>query len=415
MKRFAKKHKIKIIALFSVVVTAATVAALWMFYFRKLSRKQIRKRLNFVSSGSPPRELLATSVSDGVDLFVTKIQHFPPVRDQGDCGSCTAFAMAYTLAISFNKQHRIKSPISLSPQLLLSCRTRARVLNGHHEFWKNPCMGFYTHVHAMYLTEGVGYTPAFGANLRPGDKPDAFNAMPLYDDLPYKIGRIDPSNPGCSLVSASSGGMVYTDDEESTRPSGCASTLEQFENACSDLGPLGDRNWTGVRVGRIEKISTTGDASDSSIAVIKNAIMKFGAVACNCTVMDNFGQDTQRSPYEYDPKNGRENDGGHAITCVGWKPGYWLILNSWGREFGCSPSGSYVPLGNGFFYLKFGSMTDKVFAVTAKRVLMPLGTELPPLPEEVDDTLPFVEVSVPAAPLPNPEMRGSRGGFCTIL
>ena len=405
LKKFTKRHKIKIALAFTLVAIGVGVFLLWFLHFRKLSEKDIEKRLNTISTtGAPPP--LASSEPVGPDAFTTDLQFIPRVRDQGSCGSCTTFAMAYVLAISFNKQNRLKDAVSLSPQLLLTCRTKKRVRFWDINFWTQPCFGFVTKRHAQYLQQG--YTRNLGAHVGPSDD---YNAMPLYDDLPYKVGVIG-DNPSCVVEE---GGLGYNGTGGVNTP-GCDDALTEFENTCSNVGSLGGRDWVGFRVKDIISISSSGDKG--KIDQIKRAIIRYGCVAMNCNVYDNLTTDAQSSPYEYDPSEGTREIGGHAVTCVGWKPGYWLILNSWGREWGCSPSGSYVPLSNGYFYLKFGYMEDDVFAVTGTRVMMPGGRPNPVLISEVDETVEDNNPVPAPPPPPKPRKRTENkksGWFCTIL
>lgn len=416
IKRFGKKHKMKIIVGFSLTLLAVGGFLFWFLRYRKLNREQIKKRLNFVSSSAAPPPLMSSTQPKGSDEWRTPDQFLPTVRNQGNCGSCTTFSMAGTLAISFNYQNKMKNPVSLSPQMLLACRTKKRVeVHKNNQFWKRPCDGFYTIRHAQYLRDG--YTRDLGATA-PGNARD-YAAMPLYDDLPYLIGGIDKNLPKCRIQS---NGIGYNDSGNPT--SGCGGVLEKFENICSDDGPLGKKSWVGFRVTEIIRISQKGDAG--RIEAIKDALRKYGAVAMSIYVYDNFATEAQSSPYKYDPSRGKELDGGHAMVCVGWRCGHWLVRNSWGRGWGCSTSGSFSALGNGYCYIRFGGFKGDCFAVRAERVMMPTGDAMPPSPQEIDSSAVIPaptpvdcaedDVYVPPPPPPPPPKSGKRsGGFCVIL
>lgn len=422
--RFARDHKVAVGVATTVVALALLALGaflLWFLHFRHLGRDDIRLRLNTVrpeGAASPPRMMVAHAEAPGEDAYVTDARHVPLARNQGPCGSCTTFAMATVLAVCFNKQNRLKAPVSLSPQLLLACRTRARVSFWGNDWWRDPCMGFYTVRHAKFLRDG--YVGRLGAS---SDRPDAYAAMPLADDLPYTVPTVSlgVAAPTCALMSGK-GGMKY-DGAGRPAPPACGDALRAFGDTCSDRGPLGDRKaWTGFKVRIIEEVSNDGDRG--RVERIKDAIRRYGAVACNCVIKDNFERDAQRHPYEYDPEDGTEEDGGHAVTCVGWKPGYWLILNSWGRNWGCGPAGSYVPGGSGYFYLRFGAMVGTVFSVVGTRVRMPGAVADPVRPAEVDASI--EDVDPHPAPPPTPKKKkkptkkddgggGGGGGFCAIL
>lgn len=398
-----KRHKVKIAVAFTLVVMGVAGFMLWFFHFRKLGREDIKRRLNTVNEVDESPPPIAAAVPNGVTSFTTNTQFLPRTRDQGSCGSCTTFSMANTLGISFSKQNRLKKAVSLSPQLLLACRTKNRVSVYGREYWKRPCRGFWTLKHAQFLRDGYDAS---------GQGASDFAAMPLYDDLPYSIGSIDSGNRQCVVTS---GGMQY-DKDGVVVPGSCGSVMTKFENTCSASGPLGGREWTGFKVISIHVISRNGDRDKMS--EVKDAIQRYGCVAMSFNVYDNMHREAQSSPYEYDPSRGARKDGGHAVCCVGWKPGYWLILNSWGREWGCSPSGGYVPLSNGYFYLRFGAMKDTIFAVRGARVTMPSGRPLPVSASEVDETLPLEPPAprvVPPRPPSPPRRKKRSSGFCVIL
>ncbi len=416
LKRFAKRHKLKIIVAFVITLLAIGIFLAWFLHFRKLSREDVKKRLNFVTDDpSRPQPMASAMRSDpplGRDKYQTLDIYLPPIRNQGNCGSCTTFAMAALMAISFNKQNKLKNPVSLSPQMLLACRTKKRVTVYNRDFWKNPCDGFFTLRHAKFLQQG--YTRNLGANA-PGENSQDFAALPLYNDLPYNL-SLDRNKPKCNLPSIS-----YS-NSETPSPASCTSVLNDFEKICSNEGPLGNKNWVGFRVAQIIELSQDGDSGH--IEAIKKAIVEYGAVAMNIMVYDNFTTEAQSSPYIYDPKRGTELDGGHAMVCVGWNCDKWLLLNSWGRGWGMSTSGSFSPLGNGYCWLRFGGMFGSVFAVVPNRVMMPTMTFLEVTPEERNQVKQSVVEPVedcsyaplpPPPPPPPPPKKKKRGGFCVIL
>jgi len=59
---------------------------------------------------------------------------------------------------------------------------------------------------------------------------------------------------------------------------------------------------------------------------IKTCILKYGPVSIMYPVCQNF-EDAVNGKIE---KMGKDFIGYHQVTLFGWKPGYWLMVNSWG-------------------------------------------------------------------------------------
>lgn len=104
---------------------------------------------------------------------------------------------------------------------------------------------------------------------------------------------------------------------------------------------------------------------DARIELVKNAIMKYGAVTVGMNYVDSASEDQVMSGDAYYNPNGNYNKDGtnHAVTLVGWDDGYsrenfltsaspdkagaWIVRNSWGADW----------KDNGNFYLSYEEPT----------------------------------------------------------
>lgn len=219
------------------------------------------------------------------------------VRNQGDCGSCWAFALCDMLADRLHFKSLGVFDSSLSVQELLAC------------FNPDGCNGGSPEEAAIWLSES-------------GKK------LMLNDVYPYKQGsgglvtNVCPIDKGSMLVGI--------------EPKSVFSIVEYIEEDNPDTTIL-----------------------EQNVLNMKQALVESGPFYCAMTVYDDFFTYKGLQPYKRD-KNARII-GGHAIEVVGFcekgedpreeykDTGYWICRNSWGKDW---PLNSTL---TGFFTIVMGS------------------------------------------------------------
>jgi hypothetical protein len=246
-----------------------------------------------------------------------------PVRNQGSCGSCWAFASTSTLADRFNIQSMGLMNIKLSPAKVILCDVDGSfdikhpekeeeniALKQSNSNKKSACFGNtladaweYLYLTGTNTEECVPYNKKYG----------------IYNNLD-KLGSFsEPERmPTCVQVTGILGDM------------------------CSDFtynGYNSEETGTPARFYRaIHYYAISGVEKDGgSDYNIKYNIFKWGPVSTSFAVYPNFYTfDSKNEIYEWDGMN--EQIGGHAVEIVGWgiegNKKYWIIKNSWGTEWG---------------------------------------------------------------------------------
>jgi C1A family cysteine protease len=263
-----------------------------------------------------------------------------PVRNQGRCGSCWAFASTSTLADRFNIQSIGQMHVELSPAKLILCDFKGAEWDVKHPEMQSS------------LTSEINV-----ANLTAG----ACKGNTLYDAWRY-LYTLGTTTEQCipynqAIKSEVSFNSVAQFTRDKYLPF-CTVISGPVGDMCSDVAEnkiTGDEYGTPARFYRcIHFYSVAGTPKDGgSELYIRHNIFAWGPVSTGMIVYPDF--------YSFDPKteiyewNGRGVAvGGHAIEIVGWGEErgkkYWIVKNSWGENWGR----------DGYFYMARGTNTCQI-------------------------------------------------------
>ena len=111
---------------------------------------------------------------------------------------------------------------------------------------------------------------------------------------------------------------------------------------------------------------------------IKETLLSGAAVSFGFNVYQSFyGSWSNSTGLMPVPKRGEELLGGHAVTIIGWKPGYFLIQNSWGMNWGIGGK-FWQP----YSFVLNSNECDDFWCIEEVKIA---GTEpVPPKPSEID-------------------------------
>lgn len=250
-----------------------------------------------------------------------------PVLNQGNCGSCWAFASVSTLADRFNIQSLGLYNIRLSPTRLILCNYQGKEFDI-----------FLGKVDLLEL-ESLNKKNYKSSSCYGGTLLDAFRYL-------YIIGT---TTEECLPYNKSLGGLLSRKEigkfsKVSDLPL-CANITGQLSDMCHDNTY---NNKTGIEEGTFARyyrcyhyyvINGTPE-NNSNESDIRINIYKWGPVASGIVIYPDFYSFNGKGVYRW---NGiGEKIGGHAIEIVGWgdyyenskKIPYWLIKNSWGDKWG---------------------------------------------------------------------------------
>jgi C1A family cysteine protease len=227
---------------------------------------------------------------------------FRPPRDQGQCGSCWAFAIAGMLGSRMCIIRNRSTPEEdLSTQIIVSCDSRAM-----------KCQG------ASSLEDAVqGITLQ---NLPGGLMTEA--------ECPYSAEDASRCSGG-STGAAANGGTDTCCDDLKQRVPGCQPPAPRRGVTVSSVNALSDIQGTNLDEATMEELQ-------KNLEVMKNAILNHGPIVTAMFVYSDFMDWTpSKGPYHSPPGSSSATaEGGHAIQIVGWGPNYWICQNSWGTGWG---------------------------------------------------------------------------------
>jgi hypothetical protein len=255
---------------------------------------------------------------DGISVWEELLT---PVRDQGSCGSCWAFATTSTLANRFNIQSMGLMDVSLSAAKLILCDWRGE---GLINILLNPYNSGYEDLSSKNLI-GITETSCFGNSLSDTAQYLYIIGTTTEECIPYnkelgnvgqykKLGSFDSvvNIPLCFTISGKNGDMCNNQnfDERTGNETGTPSRFYKCNN------------YYGII---------------NNEAQIRLEIQKWGPVTAAMEVYPDFYTfDAKNDIYKWDGKY--KQVGGHAVEIVGWGIDngipYWQIKNSWGTKWG---------------------------------------------------------------------------------
>lgn len=280
------------------------------------------------------------TVPDSFDGRIVWKGLLTPVRNQGKCGSCWAFASTSTLADRFNIQSVGQLHIELSPAKMILCDFMGAEWDIKHPELQPDLT---SEINAFNL----GFSACKGNTL--------YDAWRYLFILGTTTEQCIPYNKSIDTGSKFNGISEYSRDESLPM---CTDISGPVGDMCANVSQnkiYGDEYGTPAKFYRcIHFYSIAGTPKDNgSELYIRHNIYAWGPVSTGMVVYPDF--------YSFDPKteiyewNGRGSPvGGHAIEIVGWgEQGgkkYWIIKNSWGTEWGR----------DGYFYMARGNNTCQI-------------------------------------------------------
>lgn len=292
-----------------------------------------------------------------------------PIRDQGNCGACWAFAVAdclsMRLAIATNGHYKPR----LSPAQAVFCNLGSeREAEIALERARNGVPYDYTPAKLRasereQQKEEVSAVGCQGETLLAAWQYAYRFGLTIENCVPYTGGYVSGSDlrsfggggedlPACSDVLGDSYDMCPTTGKPAERhranayyyvpgapmkyvfPDMSGTTNDQLfdPSGIQDESTLAE-----VYAGSRDLVAVGPDSQAGTEYDIRQEIYHWGPVTSGFTVHDDFQQWDGQGVYSWDKTS--EETGGHAIVILGWGTSdegvdYWLVRNSWGPNWG---------------------------------------------------------------------------------
>jgi cathepsin B len=258
---------------------------------------------------------------DGVKIWKDFIE---PIRSQGLCGSCWAFASTFCLASRLSIYTNGKYNYSFSPAKMVYCNITLPD-TGETELNKIKKM----------LSNGQRYDYNNKNNLNNISYGCSGETLINTWQFLYRIGVPEDS---C---------LLYGDENTSSNVKFNLTLYDEIQYTCSDFisdsfdyCPSSKKYMISHRAGGYYYVPGTINNDDPSKSGteynIRKEIYKWGPCTSGMIVYDDFINWNGNGVYEYDKKS--EKIGGHAIVIMGWGEEngkkYWIVRNSWGEDWG---------------------------------------------------------------------------------
>lgn len=246
-----------------------------------------------------------------------------PVRNQGLCGSCWAFAAVFALSSRLSIYSNGKYKYKFAPAKLVFCSVTSPSEEEGLNSVKNQ------------LLKGDPYDYSKSKKTIASFGCEGETLINTWQYL-YRYGVPEES---C---------FIYGDEENKDIELEVNLTItDVLESSCSDFTgqkynqcPSSKKDMISHRAGGYYHIpgvkSTDPDKKSGSELDIRQDIYHWGPCTSGMAIYEDFIKWDGKGIYEWDKKS--ESLGGHAIVLMGWgeekgKP-YWIVRNSWGYDWG---------------------------------------------------------------------------------
>lgn len=276
--------------------------------------------------------------------------YLSPVKDQGSCGSCWAFASVSTLSDRFSLHSLGKLKPDLSTSKLILCDFNGKEFDIDHPEKEQQDL-------AVLDASNLSSNSCHGNSLE-----DAWRYL-------YDIGTVDESCAPYSIIADNDGDKLKPFCFDIAGPIGDMCIDRQGDSLSGEEYGTPARFYRCYHFYRVP--GTSEDNGDESY--IRKEIYVRGPVSTGMKVFKDFYSfDPKKDVYEWN--NQGESIGGHAITIVGWGNGvqgeYWWVKNSWGEKWGI----------DGYFKMRRGKNTCSIeenVIVGLPDFFYPFGTDIP--------------------------------------
>lgn len=285
------------------------------------SKTFIRKKI-----GLNPRKPRNINLPKNFDGRIAWKKFLSPVKSQGNCGACYAFASASVLSDRFNIQSRGQVHIDLSPGKIISCDFDKR-----RELKISPKT-------AIEIDSNSPKCPSSSSNKLTKAENEASHRVSctgnsILDTLEYLY------TIGTNLEECFPNIFFYgSQNKTCTQLSGCVGDM------CTDWKIQMD----GLETGKPARFYRAYSfyLNTPTVQAIKEDIFLWGPVLSVIKINEKFDfVFNKEKPYKH-KKNGGNF---HSIEIVGWTNAAWIVKNSWGKNWGHQ----------GYFYVDIEDRTIK--------------------------------------------------------